>query len=340
MNTNPAPARRAIAAALLSCLALALGAAPLALKLASPAPQNTPWGQGLERLRVDWAQVSGGQVELRVYHGGSYGDSAGVRQKMDIGTLDAGVFDSMGLSLIAPEILALSMPSLIRTDAELDYVLEKMGPWLSEKLAAKGYTVLAWSRSGWIRFFSKKQILVPEDLKRQKLGVNPNATEIQQAFKLLNYNIVPMALTGVVQGLGSGVIDAFYTSPLMVASQWTVFARGAPYMLDRPVCPFVGAILIRQSSWAKVDPALKDKLLASLLSAAKAMDRDLAKKEADAIAQMKANGLVVQPLNAAEVQAWVTDFETGMDKGLGRVFPQEAVDRVVAALAEYRKTAK
>jgi TRAP-type transport system periplasmic protein len=326
--------------AALAAVAIASAAAkPVTLKLATAVPENTPWGQGLDKLAADWLALSEGLVVLKVFHG-THGDTGSIRQKMDIGTLDAGVFDSVGLHMISPEVLALSIPSMIRDDKELDFVLAKADEYMRKKLDEKGYKLLAWSKAGWIRFFSKRPVVTPGDLKRMKLGVNANDQELQQAFKAQGYDIVPASMTSMVQALSTGAVDAFYTSPLLISTQWSAFAGLSPYMTAQPVAPFVGVVLMRKSSWAKIPDELKPKLALSLAAIAKQIDAEVAKKEAAGIAAMVKLGLKVPPLTPEAKAEWEAEYGKGMESGLGAIFPAEMVGLVSSALAEYRKSKK
>ncbi|MFH2115457.1 MAG: TRAP transporter substrate-binding protein DctP, partial [Spirochaetota bacterium] len=96
----------------------------LNLKMAMDAPRNSPWGQNLERMAAEWKRVSGGKVNLTVY-AGTQGNDAQIIQKMRFG-LDIGVFASTGLALVYDDILALSIPSLVRDEAELQSVLKAL----------------------------------------------------------------------------------------------------------------------------------------------------------------------------------------------------------------------
>ena len=70
--TRPASRGTLLAAAL---LLLGAAAAPaLTIKLGSLAPANSPWDIVLQRLAADWARISDGTVELKIFPGGIAGD--------------------------------------------------------------------------------------------------------------------------------------------------------------------------------------------------------------------------------------------------------------------------
>jgi TRAP-type transport system periplasmic protein len=147
-----------------------LSAAPVIIKLASIAPERSPWGVVLERLASEWKKITKGEVVLRIYHNGVAGTEEDILAKARLNQLQAGVITASGLSNLSPEVLALSIPFLIKDEAELDRALAGTADYMAEKISEKGFTVLAWSKVGWINFFSKKEVRTPDDLRATKLA--------------------------------------------------------------------------------------------------------------------------------------------------------------------------
>jgi TRAP-type C4-dicarboxylate transport system substrate-binding protein len=187
------------------------------IKLASLVPENTPWGAAINKLSKEWADATGGEVELVVYHNGVAGDEAEVLRKLKLNQIQAAVFSSIGLNSVMPEVMALSYPFLIRDNAELDAVLTKIKPDLEAKIHQNGYVTLAWARAGWIKVFSRAPVFTPGDLMRQKLGTSAEELEMLQAFKTMGYQMVPLKMSDILVSLNGGMVDAVYQSPIAVA---------------------------------------------------------------------------------------------------------------------------
>ncbi|RKX71538.1 MAG: C4-dicarboxylate ABC transporter substrate-binding protein, partial [Spirochaetes bacterium] len=96
----------------------------LTVKLASPLPEGTEWDNALRRMADEWSQITGGHVRVKIYPGGIAGDEADMVRKMRIGQIDAGVFTAFGLKMMVPETFVLTLPGLLKNDAELDFVLD------------------------------------------------------------------------------------------------------------------------------------------------------------------------------------------------------------------------
>jgi TRAP-type C4-dicarboxylate transport system substrate-binding protein len=139
------------------------------IKLGSLAPSGSPWDKALRKIAAEWAAVSNGTIDLKIYPGGIAGGEDDMIRKMRIGQLNAAGLTGVGMCRVFSGILAVQMPLLVRTDEELFYVLEKMRPTFEKELESKGFTVLIWSKVGWVHFFSKNPVVNPDDLRAHKL---------------------------------------------------------------------------------------------------------------------------------------------------------------------------
>src|SRR4051812_25743820 len=126
---------------------------PVNLKLGTLAPRGTSYHKSLQSMGEKWRQLSGGAVRLTIFPDGTQGGEADMVGLMQTGNLDAGLLTAVGLSEIEPEVTALqSIPMAFRSLDEVDYVRNKLRGQLEKRLLAKGYLVLFWTDSGWVRF--------------------------------------------------------------------------------------------------------------------------------------------------------------------------------------------
>lgn len=302
------------------------------IKLASVAPENSPWGSALNQLAVDWSRISNGRVRLQIFHNAIAGDESDVLRKIRIGQLQAGVFTSAGMKQIVPEVFSLSVPFMIRSDAQLEYVMERVQPELEELFRESRLHVLAWSQAGWVHFFSRDPVTYPGDLKEQRLASDPNDLELQQAFKVMGYNPIPMPQPELLTSLNSGLVDSFYTSPLVAGGfQWFALA---PHMLDLKVAPFLGAIIISDSAWRRIPNNMKDEMLAAAEGVAAQIDAEVEVLNTDAVESMVRYGLNVRELTPAIEQAWIDDVAR-YDEAMLEVFEPTMTERVRDILDQF-----
>src|SRR5437867_4536089 len=213
---------------------------PLNLKLGTLAPAGTSYHKSLQAMGEQWRQASAGTVRLTIFPGGTQGGEADMVGLMQTGNLDAGLLTAVGLSEIEPAVTALqSMPMSFRSLDEVDYVGEKLRPRLERRLLAKGYVVLLWTDSGWVRFFSKKPVLHPDDLRRLKIFSWVGNAHEYDLWKSSGFNPVALETAGIPQGLLSGTIEVVSVPPFFaLAGQ---LDHQAKYMLELNWAPLVGA---------------------------------------------------------------------------------------------------
>ena len=84
-------------------LAAPAHAAPVRIKLGTLAPQGSTWHQLLQEMAQKWSQASNGQVELKIYAGGTQGNEGEMIRKISIGQLHAASITAIGLHEITPE---------------------------------------------------------------------------------------------------------------------------------------------------------------------------------------------------------------------------------------------
>src|SRR2546426_11933135 len=91
--------RRTLVAALAAVFALAGGPAradTVTVKLATVAPDGSPWHVLLKEMGEQWAKDSGGKVKLKIFAGGIQGNEGDVIRKMRLGELQAGGLPDRG----------------------------------------------------------------------------------------------------------------------------------------------------------------------------------------------------------------------------------------------------
>jgi TRAP-type C4-dicarboxylate transport system substrate-binding protein len=141
-------------------------------------------GDLLLELAEKWKEQSNGDVELKVYSGGVTGNEGDTVTKMGVGQVQAAAITIVGMRNIDPAPQAAGVPGLLTTDAEFNYVVEKMEPVWEKRLLEKGYVVLSWGDTGWIHFFAKKALHKPADAEGVKIFAwagDPNAVEAWKA---------------------------------------------------------------------------------------------------------------------------------------------------------------
>ncbi len=324
-----------VACALLIALCSHAFAQNVTIKLGSLAPKGSLWAASLERLQSRWAKISGGTVAIKIYSGGSVGDELDMIRKMRIGQLNASALTIFGLDRIYSGTYALTVPRFVRTLDEFKYLLSRMKTRLDAEYKAKGFKVMLWSDTGWVYLFSKKPVIVPADLKSQKMYVNEKSTDVAKAWTKMGFTAVLLNEIDIVLQLQTGGIDSVITSPFYIVSYYLYETTNN--MLDLPWAPFIGALVISLDTWNKIPAGMQAELEKSSESIVTEMDGEWIAKEKEAITAMKKNGLAVNTLSQSQVREWDTLIENGYKEVLGDTFDRKFYDEAKSILEEYRK---
>jgi TRAP-type C4-dicarboxylate transport system substrate-binding protein len=302
------------------------------IKLASPLPRNTIWGAELDKIAGEWARITGGEIELRVVHGQTEeGKNLTLLRQNQI---QISVFTSIALNSIAPEIMALSIPMLIHNNDEFDAVLEEVRPTLNSKIEEKGFVNLVWAKAGWVRIFSTAPVVYPDDLRKLRVGTNPDEEDILNAFRAMGFNMVPVALTQVTQQLTSRRIDAIYQSPTAVAP--IKLYKTTKYMNTLKLAPFMGGALMNQQGWKDIEK-YRPQLQELFRKAGVNMENSFLQEEEKAIANMRKDGLTIHDATPAEEEFWYRDLQKYLPDLVSRnIFNKDMYDRIQLILQKRR----
>jgi len=318
-----------------------LGASPAfseVIKLGTVAPEGSPWHDTLLEVAQQWKDLSNGRVTVRIYAGGVAGDERDMLRKIRIGQLHATALTSLTLMDIIPDIEALTFPMFIRTDGELDYVMEKLAPELEARLEKKGFKVLTWSVAGWARFFTKKPAIRPADMKNRRLFLWGSDTAYVELLKRSGFNPVPLAITDLLPSLQTGLVDAFGAPPTAALSfQWFALA---PHMTDLPWQPLPGTTVLAMKQWNKLPPDLRPALEEAARKAGSRLQKRIRELEREAIVAMKKHGLTVHGVPPEAEKEWEALIrEKGYAFFVGPRFSEAMFHTVKGLLDEYRSGA-
>lgn len=321
---------------LLALLALGAVSAPAqVIKLGTVAPEGSPWHTALLEISQEWAKLSGGKVQVRIYPGGVAGDESDMLRKIRIGQLHAAALTSVGLVDIAPDIEALYFPTVAKTDDELDLLIGKLGHIWESQMNEKGFEVLTWSTAGWVHFFSKEPVVTPDDLRKRKLvfwGSNALFIELLQKS---GFHPVPLAVTDLLPSLQTGLVDSFAAPPAAALSfQWFALA---PNMTDFRWMPLPAATVISKKKWEEIPADLRPKLKEAAAKIGARVQTQIRSLETEAVDVMKKHGLKIIPVPPEARKEWERLVrEQGLPVFVGKRFTQERFDEVQRTVDEIR----
>jgi len=306
------------------------------IRLASPLPRNSDWGRGLDRLAADWARVTNNQVRVRVIHDGLEGSESKMLSSLNADNIQAALFTSAGLAEICPPVMTLSVPFLIRNSAELDLVLEEALPVLENHMGRTNFVAVCWSKGGWVNIFSRETVNVPDDLRRQRLGTNSELRDINTAFRAMGFQVVETDLVEFGTRLASNMINAIYLIPEAIAPLG--LHRTLTNMLDMPIAPVMGAIIMNRVTWNKLGADRQREIVNVTRRFVTEFESTMLRTSANAMTAMQKDGLSINRPSQTQEEMWRTEVSKAMPMllGTGTAIDRNLYNQITAMLERSR----
>ena len=310
-------------------------AATKQLRIGTLAPKNSLYHRQLQAIGEAWRTTQGADAKYLIYTDGSQGGEAELARRMRIGQLQGALMSVVGLREIEPSIAALqNLPLLFKNWEEVDYVREKMRAAMEKKFLDKGFVVLGWGDSGWVRFFSKEPGFRPADYLKMKFFAWGAEAEQQEIMKSLGYTPVPLETSDILPAIQTGMISVVPSTPYFaLASQ---IYTTAPNMLEINWAPIVGALVLTRKAWDSMSPEAQQTLRSAGDKAGLTM-RNQARQEVDeAVAAMKQRGLVINKPNPEQMKEWAALAGKLYPRIRGHMVPADTFDEVFLHLKAFR----
>lgn len=304
------------------------------IKFATLAPEGTSWVNSLRKLNAELREKTGGEVSFKIYAGGIMGDENVVLQKFRAGQLHAAAFTGIGLGQIEKTERILEMPFLFSNYEEIDYVLERVTPQLEGMFSEKGFTILGWTETGLVNFFSKKPITSLKSFQDVKMWAWNSDPMAKIMFEKFEITPVPLELTDVPMSLDTGIITATYATPLAaLALQW---APRISYVTRQNLAFSSGALVISNQVLKRLKPDHQKILKELSRKYAGEITEQTRKENAQALEGFKKSGKTFVDFDPKELAA-VREKSREIRKSLaGNFFSKELHNQVVQIRNAYR----
>jgi len=194
--------------------------------------------------------------------------------------------------------------------------------------------VLAWGEAGWVQFFSRDRITLPDEYRKGKIFTWAGDRQQAGLMKSLGFNPVGIQLTDIAPSLETGMVDIVPMAPI-----WALvgqFDRVTHYMLPINWVPIVGAIVMRSQTYDALSPAAREALRAASRRAGEQLRANRSVQDQEVIRALQARGMTVLEMTPQADRAWRALSEKAWTLIRGSMVPAETFDRAQAALAAYR----
>ena len=301
--------------------AAAMAADPIPIKLATLAPEGTAWIKILRAMTKEVEEKLEGRVKFTVYGGGVQGTEKIVVQKMKTGQLQGGALTVVGLSSIAPEIMALNLPMVFSSDEHMAATRAALGDRLEKKIWGNGYKMVNWGGVGAFYLFSKHPIRSPDDLVKGRIWVWNGDPVFNEMALEIGAAPIPLGVPDVLSALNTGQVDTVLMNPLaLVSLQWFTQMK---YRMSEPILFGVGGLAIARTTWEKLTPGDQEIFLAINKKWAKVHMKKNRRDNERAIQLVDNQGIEVITPSPIELASWKEASARTWDRLAGRVYSKE-----------------
>jgi TRAP-type transport system periplasmic protein len=236
-------------------------------KIATIAPDGTPWSVMLNRYKKKVSKDSNKRLKARVYLNSIKGDEQSIVRQVYQGKLQMGGVSTGALSTIVEDMDILELPYAFPDLKTADRVLEEVRPLVDELLAEKGLKLVMYSENGYRSFATKdKCVRQPNDLKALKMRSQESEVHVE-TYRALGASPVTISVGEVLSSLQTGVVKGFDNTPIIAqALGWSQAVKY--FSTSRHI--YQPALIIINKAWLD---ALPEDLQKIVLDTGRAMEK-------------------------------------------------------------------
>jgi TRAP-type transport system periplasmic protein len=272
------------------------------LKLATIAPEGSPWMEAMRAGGEEIRQRTDGRVVLKFYGGGVMGNEKSVFRKMRAGQLHGGAFSSTALTEVYPDLMLRALPMVFHDYADYDAMALAMDKTFRQGLEDAGFVNFGFADAGTAMPMGIAPIRTLDDLAGQKMWVPEGDTVSYEIIQSLGVAPIPLPLTDILTALQTGLISAYIGSPPgAIAFQWYTQVK---YVTKVPLAFLFSALVIDQKVFHQLQPGDQQVVREVMERIYHDFNREARQDNEAAFAALVKQGLIVVEPTAEEVERW------------------------------------
>lgn len=273
------------------------------LRIATVAPEGTPWEKQLRSLKSHIEGASQGRIKVRMFMGGSLGGEKALVRRVSQGTLECFAGSTAALGSVVPELDVIESPYLFDSAAQADAALDGPAlPLVRTALQEHGFQFGLWAENGFRSWFTvERQIRRPADMQGLRMRSQESGVHLA-TYRAYGATPVPIDVTNVLTSLQTGAVDGFDNTPLFAfATSW----YQASHHLVLSQHSYQPGVVVWSRSWYEGLPAdlraVLDGIPASITTEGRTAVRRM---DPILIANLRRAGVEVYELSASERAAF------------------------------------
>ena len=302
------------------------------IKLATVAPEGSPWTNELSKMKKRIESESSGQIKIKVYPGGQMGGENEILQQVIRGKLQGAGLTAGALANTIKEINVLEIPYLFKNLDQADCILDKHV--LEDYRAlfdAKGLIFVTWAENGFRSIGTKSKLIkTPDDMKGIKIRIQESPVHIAY-WKQMGVSGIPIAIPEVLPSLQTGVVDGFDNTPLFtLAAEWQTAIKY--FSLTRHIYQ-PAAIVYSKKFWDTLNDEEKKTLMGEGNALAPSARKAVRAIENNMIATLKKADVEVYEPNAGDLTGFKSAAEAMAGPIVGKIGGNSKViyDKIINA---------
>ncbi len=295
----------------------------------------------MKEIRAAAASIktrTGGRVIVKLYGGGVMGNDKQVLRKIRIGQLHGGAFTASGFAEKYPDLVLYGLPMLFRSQAEVDYVRQRMDPKIEQGIASAGFVSFGIAGGGFARILAAKPVASTADMRGQKIWVPEGDRISASAMTALQLAPVSLPVTDVLTGLQTGLIDIIAAPPVgAIALQWHTRVK---YITDEPLMYTMGVMAVDAKAFGRMESADQQVFREVMAAVYRRLDQASARDDVAAQKALLAGGVRLVQAKSEDVAAWRKACEIANGQsGKQGAFTPALLAELQQHLKEFRMTA-
>ena len=311
-------------------------AEPISIKIATIAPDGSPWAVALDDWKKEVEKGAPGQVKVKIFKGGALGDEADTVMQVKRGQIQ-GVGASTGaVATQVPEVNVLELPYLFHNYKETDYIIDNViGSMLSKHFTDRGLMIGFWSENGFRSFGGKAPVAKMADLRGRKMRSQENPIHIS-TYRAFGASPVPIPTTEVLTSLQTGVVDGFDNTLLFTfAASWHTAIK---YFSVSEHIYQPAVIVFNKGAYDSWPPAIQALVMKAGNKIVQPLRDQIRAMEPILLDNLKASGIAVNEVPAAERAAMMKAAEAVRSEYVSKSSANEKAlyNAITAGLKTYR----
>jgi len=324
----------AVVAAAVVAPAFAQDIKPRLIRFGYGLNEQSNQGRAVKLFAEEVEKASGGKMKVRAIGAAALGPDVQMQQALIGGAQEMMVGSTATLVGITKEMALWDTPFLFNNAQEADAILDgPIGQKVMDKLQEKGLVGLVYWENGFRNLTnSKRPVAKLEDLDGIKLRVMQNQVFLD-SFKTLGANAVPLPFPELFPALETKAVDGQENPYNTILSSKFYEVQKYLTVTNHVYSPWI--VLVSKKWW---DGLSKDEQKVLLDAAKKSRDferKDTREEAAKALADLKAKGMQVNELPAAEANR-MREKLAKVNAGIADNIGKDLWNETQAALAKLR----